>query len=899
LSIGLVAIPREGPSFFIGIPGGKEMLPPISVHDGLVITALFWEKTLEELEIAPGQVELSSAFTRPIPRTKEEQMFESRMTLLGPTPWTSLKNDAIHQLRLPEPTLQACAEGARAGQEACRVLEQLDGAPVSRCAHDCLLEEPSTLNPPVPIEALRPFSLGCPTVQWPEGQWVPGGEDNVFMPLCAPPPETVSVACPLGQHQPAGETACIPVGGACPAGDFTEKALSPPVIYVKLGSNGNGSTPASPLGSLQQAVDEAPPGSTVAVAKGDYPDNLILSKPVRIVGACAEQTALHAASADDAILAVHSATIEGLTLDATRPLSVVNGSTVTVDGLILWAAAQEPALSVRGEGVVRGRSLDIYRGNGLAIDVSERGQVVLDGVTSNVTNFVHVRGPSSRVALTRLASRLDELAVPRPVLVEDGALLELETSMIHNFKTSAIIVRGAGSRVSLRGVAFRSSPQSVAAESLALLVQNGAALTSTTVVIDRALYGGVLVEGSGSSARMKHTLIRDLGVESAFNIAVADGAEGTFEKVAFLRATSSPLRVCGLPLAECNEERNCGAGFGACARARIDGALMYGKNADDAPRYGVLAESGTRLDANGLLIADMKVGGVFVGASSIANIADARIGDLRTADVRCGVLLASGDSHLTLNRTELFDISKIGVEVAKSGSRAYLANVKVSEVGGGRRLDTCAEPALFASEGAELNLSGVELGGGGGIVYRDAFGIARDVEADGTGGSALCAGDGSVVEVERLRSVRTARVFANDAATELTAKDLDLRGAGLEILGLVLFKGERLYIDSPDTAITLDADRRSTLADVTLRAGAGGTGIDARSSFAQLERFDIAGGTYGLEIAKDATVETVAEGRITDYSEFGVALHDPAADPARFYFRMVYDDIARAVQIFE
>ena len=64
---------------------------------------------------------------------------------------------------------------------------------------------------------------------------------------------------------------CQTIGRVCPTGQWpTDLPTDTPILYVSPGGDGDGMTPANPMGSIQSAHDSAPDGAIIALAKGVY-----------------------------------------------------------------------------------------------------------------------------------------------------------------------------------------------------------------------------------------------------------------------------------------------------------------------------------------------------------------------------------------------------------------------------------------------------------------------------------------------------------------------------------------------------------------------------------------------------------------------------------------------------
>lgn len=116
------------------------------------------------------------------------------------------------------------------------------------------------------------------------------------------------VPCAPGELALPGEVACHSVGPCAPLSELRWRAGTQFVDQAFVGTS-DGSVGA-PWTTVQQAVDAAPSGGSVAVAPGTYVEDLVVSNPIEIRGTCAAQVTLRGASgpavyvnhADDVVL---------------------------------------------------------------------------------------------------------------------------------------------------------------------------------------------------------------------------------------------------------------------------------------------------------------------------------------------------------------------------------------------------------------------------------------------------------------------------------------------------------------------------------------------------------------------------------------------------------------------
>lgn len=119
-------------------------------------------------------------------------------------------------------------------------------------------------------------------------------------------------ACPKGQLALPGEASCHPVApctggpwGELPGGTVVRVDASAPAA----GADG---TEAHPFPTIQAAIDLATEGSTVAIAKGHYVENLVVRKRITLAGRCPEEVFVEGASDST------------FTFDVTAPVTIEN-----------------------------------------------------------------------------------------------------------------------------------------------------------------------------------------------------------------------------------------------------------------------------------------------------------------------------------------------------------------------------------------------------------------------------------------------------------------------------------------------------------------------------------------------------------------------------------------------
>ena len=137
--------------------------------------------------------------------------------------------------------------------------------------------------------------------------------------------------CPTGTMMIIGKTACQPVRD-CGSGKYgnikvTAKTIHVDRQYAKADSDGS---PDRPYQSIDEALSAAPSGAHVAVAAGEYLEDLVINKPVTLEGRCPGLVTVKGYKTD------HKATIQ-----VTASGTVIQGLTVTGShhGVVLFSAS--------------------------------------------------------------------------------------------------------------------------------------------------------------------------------------------------------------------------------------------------------------------------------------------------------------------------------------------------------------------------------------------------------------------------------------------------------------------------------------------------------------------------------------------------------------------------------
>lgn len=451
----VLAEPADSPSF------------TYALADTARLTLLELPLPLERYLLAPGPVVLAA----PSPGSRPLPTWLAGHLLHGPVSeaprWTPLGEPThLSELRLPAVELERCAE-----EGGCAIEET------------CTLPCPRPAAPDPPAPAALPRFEACPA-GW-ELRALPEPPGAVY---CEPFAGGSPTDCPDGQHLFPGSSGCSPLG-PCAQGDYADELSGRPGVMfanVRAAPGGDG-TSSRPFDSLGAALAAAPPGGIIAIARGEYPESVEITRPVELVGACAGTTILRGAPGASASPAL-GASGEGARGVTLRRLTLVSdlgpGVTITSGARVLLEDVHATSTSSSA-----------LRVDGAEVSLS---RVVLAGVMG-----LHaIRG--STVAGERLQVGPHDAPGSTGVLI-DGATAELRSTWVSGVHRGIRALRSPG---------FRASE--VVVEDSGILGIDVLHTTSATIgdfVIRRTRDQGTRVVGlelGASSATITRGLIEDI-----------------------------------------------------------------------------------------------------------------------------------------------------------------------------------------------------------------------------------------------------------------------------------------------------------------------------------------------------------------------------------------------------
>lgn len=459
----------------------------------------------------------------------------------------------------PSPAATSCEEGDVLQDGACRpLLPAMSCPPATRAALGS-----STCAPVGPTACAAGFTAhasgwGCVPV-------LPAGP------------------CKGATRESLGSTSCVPVGDC--SGPFPPASAT---VFVDA-SFGAGQVDATHFASLRAAVDAAPANATIAVSAGTYAEALDVKRAVTLVGRCADEVILDAATGAAAITTSTELAVSGIT---------VRGGTV---GL-----AVGPATHVSLADVVLEQNLraGISATDGAIVDVAR--SVIRDtraASRSDVTNGVFV-DVGAKVTL-------DESAVVGAADAGVGAtgdgIITLRRTVVRDVVKRGDGVGGSGAR------AFEGARVSL--EESAVTGAIGAGLlvgkTKGAMLLVRSTVSGTKLdprfpEGFASAASVTMT-----GTLDATDSTFADNAfTGVAVNHAGSRATLDNCVVIGtVPAGDSGFAISASASNGAVLKAKSSafvgsaGIAMYALHADSTLQLDESLVSGVAFTAGGTALA--------------------------------------------------------------------------------------------------------------------------------------------------------------------------------------------------------------------------------------------------------------------------------------------------------
>jgi hypothetical protein len=641
------------------------------------------------------------------------------------------------------------------------------------CPEDWLPEpafrdEKGQENPP---EGVSQFNICTPPADWmpvkladwdcPEG-WLaaPGfadenGTENppeglAQFHICKTPDVP---ACPDGEAAYPGETACHPIGTACPSADFQDEqairglvqGFAGKILRVKPGAAGGDGSEALPYGLIADALKSAADGDIVALARGSFAENVAISRRVALVGACAGGSTMSPGANEDTgtveVTGHGGALVANLTIAAPRP------------GIWVWATKNVTgARGVEIRGAVSG---------GILFTDDARG------------------GAIENVAIRDNQPRPSNGKFGRALTVQDGAAVTVNGAVLERNRDAAVYVgvskEGVSATLSLDRIVIRDNQSNEFTEfktGYGIELAGPMDVTVRRTLVERNRTTGIYSfnpdAALGQRLLVEDTTIRDTREresDGAFGngIEIDGECKATIRRVELRRNRSAALLLAGT--AETPTAVTVSDILIRDTQSRVS---------DKLSAYGIFALGGARVDGTRVVVARSKTAGITAWAETSDALPDVAIEDLVVTDT----LPSDSDGSMGwgIMATKGAEVAITRVLIERSRGRAV-------------RVDGTGFPAA-----ASVSLSRV--------VVRDTM----SDQADLTGGLGLDAAGNSNAVLNTALFVRN----REDAISIMGAKDEPPTTALLENVVVrdtlpretdPVYSTGLLVIDSPDVTV--------------------------------------------------------------------------------------------------
>ncbi|MFZ5785819.1 MAG: right-handed parallel beta-helix repeat-containing protein, partial [Acidobacteriota bacterium] len=310
-------------------------------------------------------------------------------------------------------------------------------------------------------------------------------------------PVLPAAACAAGTMEVIGQSSCQPIGD-CGSGTWGNLKVDASTVFVDAGYSGvsNGSM-TQPYVAIGQALAEAKAGGRIAVAAGEYLEEVILKEGVILEGRCAQLVRLKGVSPTapaTVVIAGGLATLRGLTISGPS-------AGVRIDGT--HAVLERVAVTECGAG-----GISVRAHGGLALRdslVASNGMVGLWVVGSSAALERAVVRDTKSDPLGKGAGSGIEVAW------QDGpAELSLKDSVVATNMTYGVSLWGATATIA-RSVVKDTQPAADKTEGRGILCTTQESQPSLLSLTDSLVAGNRMsgLQIHGSAATVERTVVRD------------------------------------------------------------------------------------------------------------------------------------------------------------------------------------------------------------------------------------------------------------------------------------------------------------------------------------------------------------------------------------------------------
>jgi hypothetical protein len=537
--------------------------------------------------------------------------------------------------------------------------------------------------------------------------------------------------CPTGFQPDVARGSCTPVLPDTPCTGSTRAALGAPTC-VPVGDCGAPFPPAAAtlfverdagmgptrFGTISAALAAAPPGATIAIADGDWPDTLRPTKPVTLVGRCPGRVLLLGLPALE-VVGTRGVRVEG----------------VRIVGSLLGARVEMGGQLTLRHVVLQGNERSGIQALDRGTEVSLEDVVLRDTLADTISN-----------------------TFGQGIALGGGARLTLTDVELRNNGEAGLSLLQAGTTAVLTDVvisATRPRPRTTRL-GLGITVQGGAALTAERVVLDANHTTGLLVAQRGSTAMLQDVLVRDV-VSGADSVGTPAGLGVSVQSGTLTWTGGGIERVTAFVDVR-----------GADARATLRSVSAHTSTAGPSLRLGVQASQGAKVSLERVRIADTATSGVVaLDVGTEVTLTDVAVHDVD------GVGLRAQQGRVVGTGVRVERASLSGAQAQQQGQLVLERCLVVGEAGGGF--------GASANEASTLSLTACQLTGAttAGVYVRDVGTQAsllrtevRDTRLNaGEFGQGVLVEEGASASLEDVSVVRaaTAGLQVQQTGSRLTA----------------------------------------------------------------------------------------------------------------------------------
>ena len=590
---------------------------------------------------------------------------------------------------------------------------------------------------------------------------------DVGVPWLCPPGFLVDP----GDAAPGALPGCLPDPADCGTSTYPSVPSGGPVVYVQKGAKagGDGSL-ASPFTSVGLAIAAAPAGATVAIAAGAYSENLVLAKPVRLIGRCAAQVSIAPAVSEPVVRVVGKRSggeveLVGLRLTGSASgLIADDGPSVRLQRSAI-SGATGFGLRVRGTHVTLSDLLiDHTRADG--IGDAGIGLFLLAGATVNLSDVrlhdnrsvavVAVGSDSELVASGLLVDGTREHllfgAEGLGMAIQEGASATLSASRISGNLKTGVVVEG-GARLVAHGLVVDGTlANSDGYLGIGISATSGANVTLRGVRVSGNRTRGLDISGPDTRVDARG-LVVDGTREQVADASLGTGLHVTNRAIATLRSLrlsdnrgiglaasitgtdvkATDLLVDGTRPSISAEE----PGLGVALFAGATVTLLRARVTDSRGAGVAVIGSSSALRATDLLVEGSRAAtpywpgqGLVIAAGAMAGLTRARIIDNRAS----GVFVVNPDSHLGARALQV-DATRETPGAGGLGVGVLVSNGASARIGGGRLHDNRLFGLMAYDPGTRAVITGLLVDGN------------RPASSSGLGGGGAVAGSGASLTV--------------------------------------------------------------------------------------------------------------------------------------------------------